>query len=355
VEMSNVQVMAPEHAGAGPAPRNARPASSGWTRTVKGALQAIGIAVLLAGMVAPAWSQSYPNRPIRLVLPFPPGGSTDILGRIVAQYLGESLGQPVIADNRPGLGGYFGLEIASRASPDGHTITIASLVYASGPSVYRKMKFSPEKDLAPIGQISEAPNLVVVHPSVPAKTLKELVSHVRANPNKLHYATSGVGSTLHLSAAMLNNITKMDMVHVPYKGGGGPAMTAVLGGEVQVIVLGPASVPHVQSGKARGLAVLSEQRWSLVPNVPTAREQGFDVVVVGWHGLMAPAGTPRALIDRLNKEWVQIVARPEVEERLKKLGFEPRPGTPDEFRRFLKSETDRWARLIKEVGIPPAD
>jgi tripartite-type tricarboxylate transporter receptor subunit TctC len=337
------------------ASRGAGQAAAIWRRTAAGALQALGIAALLAGLAAPVWAQSYPNRPIRLVLPFPPGGSTDILGRIVAQHLGESLGQPVVADNRPGLGGYFGLEIASRASPDGHTITIASLVYASGPSVYRKMKFNPSKDLAPISQISEAPNLVVVHPSVPAKTLKELVSHVRANPNKLHFATSGVGSTLHLSAAMLNSITKMDMVHVPYKGGGGPAMTAVLGGEVQVIVLGPASVPHVQSGKARGLAVLSEQRWSLVPDIPTAREQGFDVVVTGWHGLMAPAGTPRALIDRLNKEWVQIVARPDVQERLRKLGFEPRPGTPDEFARFLKSETERWARLIKEVNIPPAD
>lgn len=322
----------------------------------KSALQLLGMVFLIAGLTAPVWAQqSYPNRPLRLVLPFPPGGSTDILGRVVAQNLSERFGQPVIADNRPGLGGYYGLEMASKATPDGYTFTIASLVYASGPSVYRKMKFSPARDLVPIGQLSEAPNLVVVNPGVPAKSLKELVDYVRANPNKLHFATSGVGSTLHLSAAMLNNITKMDMVHVPYKGGGGPAMTAVLGGEVQVIVLGPASVPHVLSGKARGLAVLGEQRWALVPNVPTAREQGFDVVVTGWHGLMAPAGTPRVFIDRLNKEWVQIAAKPDVQERLKKLGFEPRPGTPKQFETFLKTETERWARLIKEIKMPAAD
>lgn len=320
------------------------------------ALQLFGMVFLVAGLTAPGWAQqSFPNRPIRLVLPFPPGGSTDILGRVVAQNMSERFGQPVIADNRPGLGGYYGLEIASKANPDGYTITIASLVYASGPSVYRKMQFSPARDLAPIGQLSEAPNLVVVNPGVPAKSLKELVDYVRANPNKLHFATSGVGSTLHLSAAMLNNITRMEMVHVPYKGGGGPAMTAVLGGEVQVIVLGPASVPHVLSGKARGLAVLGEQRWALVPNVPTAREQGFDVVVTGWHGLMAPAGTPRVFIDRFNKEWVQIAAQPEVQERLKKLGFEPRPGTPQQFEKFLKAETERWARLIKEIKMPAAD
>lgn len=320
------------------------------------ALQFFGMVFLLAGLTAPGWAQpNYPNRPLRLVLPFPPGGSTDILGRVVAQSLSERLGQPVIADNRPGLGGYYGLEMASKANPDGYTITIASLVYASGPSVYRKMKFSPVRDLVSIGQLSEAPNLVAVNPGVPAKSLKELVDHVRANPNKLHYATSGVGSTLHLSAAMLNNITKMDMVHVPYKGGGGPAMTAVLGGEVQVIVLGPAAVPHVLSGKARGLAVLGDQRWSLVPNVPTAKEQGFNVVVTGWHGLLAPTGTPRVIIDRINKEWVQTAALPETQERLRKLGFETRPGTPKQFETFLKAETERWARLIKEIKMPAAD
>lgn len=322
---------------------------------VKTLLQAMGLMLLAAGPVSPSLAQQpYPNRPLRLVLPFPPGGSTDILGRIVAQSLSEKLGQPVISDNRPGLGGYLGLDMTAKAIPDGHTFTITSLVYVSGPVTYPDMKLNPQKDLTAIAQISEAPNYLVVNLGVPAKSMKELVDHVRANPRKLHYSTSGVGSTLHLSAAMMNSITKMDMVHVPYKGGGGPAMTAVLGGEVQVIVLGPAAIQHFRAGKARALAVLSEQRISVTPEVPTAREQGFDVVVAGWHGMLAPAGTPRPIIQRLNKYWVDSSTTPDVKERLEKLGFFPRPGTPEQFTAYLKSETVRWQRLIKEINLESA-
>jgi len=318
-------------------------------------LQVLGLMLLAAGLVSPSLAQQpYPNRPLRLVLPFPPGGSTDILGRIVAQSLSEKLGQPVISDNRPGLGGYLGLEMTAKAAPDGYTFTITSLVYTSGPVTYPDMKLNPQRDLTAIGQISEAPNYLVVNLGVPAKSMKELVDHVRANPKKLHYSTSGVGSTLHLSAAMMNSITKMDMVHVPYKGGGGPAMTAVLGGEVQVIVLGPAAIQHFRAGKARALAVLSVQRISVTPEVPTAREQGFDVVVAGWHGMLAPAGTPRPIIQRLNKYWVDSSTSPDVKERLEKLGFFPRPGTPEQFTAYLKSETVRWQRLIKEINLESA-
>jgi len=318
-------------------------------------LQALGFLLLSLGLVSPSLAQQqYPNRPLRLLLPFPPGGSTDILGRIVAQSLSEKLGQPVISDNRPGLGGYLGLDMASKAAPDGYTFTITSLVYASGPVTYPDMKLNPQKDLTSIGQISEAPNYLVVNLGVPAKSMKELVDHVRANPKKLHFSTSGVGSTLHLSAAMMNSITKMDMVHVPYKGGGGPAMTAVLGGEVQVIVLGPAAIQHFRAGKARALAVLSDQRISVTPDVPTAKEQGFDVVVAGWHGMLAPAGTPRPIIQRLNKHWVDSANSPDVKERLEKLGFFPRPGTPEQFTDYLKNETVRWQRLIKEINLESA-
>jgi tripartite-type tricarboxylate transporter receptor subunit TctC len=325
--------------------------TSSFKRT---ALSVLGMVFLGTVLVAPGWAQPYPSRPIRLILPFPPGGSTDILGRIVAQHLSERIGQPVVSDNRPGLGGYLGMEIASQAPNDGHTIVIASLIYASGPLTYPKMKLNPVRDLTPIGQISEAPNFVVVNPGVPAKSLKGLVDYVRANPKKLNFASSGVGSTLHLSASMLNSATKMDLVHVAYKGGGGPAMTAVVAGEVQMIVLGPASIPHFRAGRARALAVLSAQRVSVASDVPTAREQGFDVVVTSWHGLLAPAGTPRARISRLNKEWVQIASSPEVKERLEKLGFVPRPGTPEQFAAYLKAETARWTRLMKEIGIKPA-
>jgi tripartite-type tricarboxylate transporter receptor subunit TctC len=325
--------------------------TSSFKRT---ALSVLGMVFLGTVLVAPGWAQPYPSRPIRLILPFPPGGSTDILGRIVAQHLSERIGQPVVSDNRPGLGGYLGMEIASQAPNDGHTIVIASLIYASGPLTYPKMKLNPVRDLTPIGQISEAPNFVVVNPGVPAKSLKGLVDYVRANPKKLNFASSGVGSTLHLSASMLNSATKMDLVHVAYKGGGGPAMTAVVAGEVQMIVLGPASIPHFRAGRARALAVLSAQRVSVASDVPTAKEQGFDVVVTSWHGLLAPAGTPRARISRLNKEWVQIASSPDVKERLEKLGFVPRPGTPEQFAAYLKAETARWTRLMKEIGIKPA-
>jgi len=318
-------------------------------------MQVMGMTLLAFGLSAPSMAQQqYPNRPLRLVLPFPPGGSTDILGRIVAQSLSEKLGQPVIADNRPGLGGYLGLDMTAKAAPDGYTFTITSLVYASGPVTYPDMKLNPQKDLTTIGQISEAPNYLVVNLGVPAKSMKELVDHVRANPKKLHFSTSGVGSTLHLSAAMMNSITKMDMVHVPYKGGGGPAMTAVLGGEVQVIVLGPAAIQHFRAGKARALAVLSDQRISVTPEVPTAKEQGFDVVVAGWHGLLAPAGTPRPIIQSLNKHWVDSANNPDVKERLEKLGFFPRPSSPEQFTVYLKNETERWQRLIKEINLESA-
>lgn len=325
-----------------------------FSRAARHLMLWLGAAMLASGLAMPAAAQSYPDRPIRLILPFPPGGSTDILGRIVSAALSERLGQPIVNDNRPGLGGYLGLELASRAQNDGHTITIASLVYASGPVTYPKMKFNPERDLTPIGQISEAPNFVVVNPGVPARTLKELVDHVHANPKKLNYASSGSGSTLHLSAAMLNSVTKMDLVHVAYKGGGGPAMNAVVAGEVQMIVLGPAAVPHFKAGRARALAVLSEERSPVATEVPTAKEQGFNVVVTGWHGLMAPAGTPRDRIARLNREWVQVANGAEVKARLQKLGFVPRPGTPEQFGRYLKAETERWTRLLREIGMKPA-
>jgi tripartite-type tricarboxylate transporter receptor subunit TctC len=184
-------------------------------RTVGLVLSMLGLAYLVAGSAASAWAQTYPTRPIRFILPFPPGGNTDILGRIAGQKLSERLGQPVVADNRAGLGGYLGLDLTSKAAPDGYTITIASMVYASGPLTYPDLKFNPEKGLASIGQLSEAPNLVVVHPAVPAKSLKEFVDYARANPKKLNYATSGTGSTLHLATAMLSRVAKMDVVHVP--------------------------------------------------------------------------------------------------------------------------------------------
>lgn len=321
------------------------------SRTLR-ALTAIFLAAV-TGVAAAA--QSYPARPIRLILPFPPGGATDILGRIVGQKLSESLGQPVVADNRPGAGGYLGLEIAAKAQPDGHTIVLGSLVLASGPSLYRKIKLEPLRDLAPVAQLSQSPNLLLVHPAFPAKTVKELVEYARLNPGKLNYGSSGVGSPLHLAAELFKSVTRTHIVHVPYKGGGGPAMTGLLAGEVQMMVLGAAALPHVQAGKVRALVVLGEERWRVLPEVPTAREAGVDVVVPSWHGLLAPAGTPRELVRRLNREWAKIAAREDAREQMQKAGFEPVVATPEQFAKFIAAETARWAAVIREAMIPPAD
>jgi tripartite-type tricarboxylate transporter receptor subunit TctC len=314
------------------------------------------VALLLAAAIAlPARGQSYPLRPIRLILPFPPGGATDILGRIVGQKLSEELGQPVVADNRPGAGGYLGLEIAAKAQPDGHTLVLGSLVLASGPSLYRKMKLDPLVDLAPISQISQSPNMVLVHPGLAVKSLRELVEYARANPGKLNYGSSGIGSPLHLAAELLKKVTATHIVHVPYKGGGGPALTGLLGGEVQMMVLGAAALPHVQAGRVRALAVLGEERWRALPEVPTAREGGIDVVVPSWHGLLAPAATPRELVQRLSREWARIAAMDDTRATLHKAGFEPVATAPEQFAKFIRAETARWAALIKEANIPPAD
>jgi tripartite-type tricarboxylate transporter receptor subunit TctC len=289
-------------------------------------------------------------------LPYPPGGATDILGRILGTKLGERLGQPLVPENRPGGGGYVGLEFTAKARPDGYTLVIASLILASGPSLYKRIQFDPIKELAPISQISQSPNLVLIHPSLPVKNLKEFVEYARANPGKLNYASSGVGTPLHLAVELLKSLTKIDIVHVPYKGGGGPALTALMGGEVQMMVLGPAALPQIQAGKVRALAVLSKERWSLLPNVPTAKEAGIDnLVVTGWHGLLAPAGTQRDIITRLNAEWVKIAAMPDTMEKMQKAGFEPVSGTPEQFSEFSKAETVRWAKIIKEANIPSLD
>jgi len=318
-------------------------------------LVGVGAAVMMAGAVTvPAWAQAFPTKPIRLILPYSPGGATDILGRIASQGYSERLGQPVLADNRPGAGGYLGLELAARARADGYTMVLAALVVASGPTLYPKMQFNPRKDLTPIVQLSQSPNVVLVHPSSPARTLNDLIDQARASPGKLNYASSGVGSPLHLAAELLKNVTKTNFVHVTYKGGG-PALAGLMGGEVQMMVLGAAALPQIRAGKVRALAVLGEERWSELPDVPTALEVGVkDVVVPSWHGLLAPAGTPRQIINRLNKEWVNIAAVEETRTTMQKLGFEPVTGTPEQFAKYIDAETQRWARVIKEANIAAA-
>lgn len=311
---------------------------------------------LVTAMVSPLCAQSYPTKPIRFVLPYPPGGPTDFLGRLIGQRLGERLGQPVVADNRPGAGGNVGSEVGAKAPPDGYTISIGGFWLASSPSLYKKLNYDPLKDLAPISIVSQSPNLLLVHPSLPVKNLKDLLEYAKANPGKLNFASSGVGSPLHLAGELFKSLAKINIVHVPYKGGGGPALTALMGGEVQMMVLGPkASLPQINANKVKAIAVLTAERLPLLPDVLTAREAGIDLVVTSWHGILAPAGTPRDIVNRLNAEWAKIAVMPDIQEKMRNAGFEAKSGTPEQFAEFIKAETILWGKVIKEAKLPTID
>ena len=318
---------------------------------------AIAIAALLSGaMVTPLLAQSYPIKPIRFVLPYPPGGPTDFLGRLVALKLGERVGQPLVPDNRPGAGGNVGTEFTAKAPPDGYTIGIGGSWIAISPSIYKKLNYDPLKDLAPIAIVSQSPNLLLIHPSLPVKSLKDLVEYAKANPGKLNYGSSGIGSPLHLAGELFKSLAKIDVVHVPYKGGGGPALTALMGGEVQMMVLGPgAAMPQITSGKVKALAALSSERVPSLPDVPTAKEAGLDLVVTSWHGILAPAGTPRDIVNRLSSEWAKIAVMPDVKEKMQTSGFDAKSSTPGQFAEFIKAETALWGKVIREAKIPPID
>ena len=321
-----------------------------WLMSV-GVVLAVSVAPWVAG---PAAGQTFPVKTVRLILPFPPGGPSDILGRALAQKMGEQMGQQVIADNRPGAGGNLGLELASKAPPDGYTMVLSSPLIALSPHLYSKLNYDPYKDLAPISLVAVIQNVVLVHPSVPAKNLKELAQVARASPGKLNYGSGGVGTTTHLAPELFMSITKTKMVHVPFKGSG-LALIGLIGGQVDVLVMAvPAAEAQVRAGKARALAVISEKRATPMPNVPTSKESGFDNFVVDiWYGILAPSGTPPALVNRLNSEINKALAAPDMKDRLLAAGIQPIGNTPDQFAGFIKSESARFAKVIKDAGIPP--
>jgi tripartite-type tricarboxylate transporter receptor subunit TctC len=313
------------------------------------AFAALTIAMFAAGSAS---SQTYPVRPIRLILPFPPGGPTDITGRVIAQKLSEQLGQSVVPDNRPGAAGNIGLELAAKAPPDGYTIVLAAPPIAISPSLYKKLNYDAQKDLAPISLVAEIQNIVVAHNSVPAKTLKDLIQLARSNPGKLNFSSSGAGSTNHLASELLKGKYKLDMVHVPFKGSG-PALVALMSGQVDWGTMAvPGAIPLVKAGKVRALAVLSEKRVPALPQVPTAVESGIEGFVVSiWYGILAPAGTPREIINRLNSEIKKALASPDLKERLANSGVDPLTSTPEQLASYIKSETVRYAKIIKDSGI----
>ena len=316
----------------------------------------VGLFLLTGIAVSPLGAESYPNRPIRFILPYPPGGAVDTIGRIIAQKLSERLGQPVVTENKPGAGSTIGTEIAVRAKPDGYTIVIGSASITIGPSLYRKLNYDPLRDLAPISMAALGHQVFLVHPSLPVNDLKELVAYARANPGKLNYSSGGVGNPGHLALELLKSLAQINIVHVPYKGAG-QAMIGLVGGEVNMQASSiPAAVPHIQSGKVKALAVLGDERSTLLGNVPTAKEAGLDNwVVSSRYGFLAPAGTPRDIIDRLNTEWAKCAAMPDTREKLKGVGVEPLTSTPEQYHEFLKSEIARWGKVIREANIKSLD
>ena len=317
-------------------------------------LKSVGIALLvIAGIAGPATAQTFPAKTIRMILPFPPGGPSDILGRALAQKLTEQLGHTVITDNRPGAGGNLGLELTAKAPPDGYTIVLSSPLIALSPSLYSKLNYE-QKDLAPVSLVALIQNVVLVHPSVPARNLKELVQIARSNPGKLNYGSGGVGTTTHLAPELLMSMTKTKMVHVPYKGSG-LALLGLISGQVDVLVMAvPAAEQQVKAGKARALAVVSEKRATPLPDIPTARESGFDNFVVDiWYGILAPAATPQNVVARLNTEINKALAAPDLKDRLLTAGIQPLGNTPDQLASFIRSETGRYAKVIKDAGIKP--
>jgi tripartite-type tricarboxylate transporter receptor subunit TctC len=296
--------------------------------------------------------QAYPSKPIRLILPFPAGAPNDTVGRALGQKLTEQLGENVVPDNRPGAGGNLGIGVAAKSPPDGYTLLLATPGIALSSSLYSKLNYDAARDFAPIARVTTIQNILVVHPSVPAKTLKQFISLARAHPGKLNFASGGPGTTNHLANELLKHLERINLVHVPYKGAT-LGMLAMIGGEVdEVIVPVAAAIPQIRAGKVRALAVLSEERVPTLPDVPTAKEAGVDNFVVSiWYGMFAPARTPPDIVARLSREVIKALESPDLRERLTALGVDPWPGTPEELASLVRSETARYAILIKSIGL----
>lgn len=314
---------------------------------------AAAFAVLLAMAVAPpAPAQDYPNRPITLVIPFAPGGSTSIVGRVIADKMSETLGEKIIIDNRPGAGGTIGTKAVAKSDPDGYTIALGYTgTLAIGPSLYIKAGYDPRKDFAPIGLIGNAPNSLVVHPSFPAKTVAELIAYAKANPGQVNFGSAGAGTVSHITGEYFAHAAGITLIHIPYKGTG-PALVDLLGGHIPMAFAPiPATHGSVANGQLRALAVTSPTRTSLLPDVPTIAESGlagFDASL--YYGLVAPAGTPQPIIDRLNRELRAALDSDEVKKRLAQDGTEPTPGTPADYAAFIDKDETKWSQLIKASG-----
>jgi tripartite-type tricarboxylate transporter receptor subunit TctC len=298
-------------------------------------------------------ADNYPAKPIRLIVPFPPGGPADALARLVGEKMAASLGKAIVVENRPGAGGNIGMEVGAKAAPDGYTLVLAPAGNLTvNPSLYRSIPYDVGRDFTPISVLATVPNILVVHPSVPAKTVTELVQYAKAHPGELNFSSPGNGSGAHLAGELLKSMANVDMTHVPFNGIA-PAVTAVLGGQVQAMFAGaPSVLQHVKSGKLRALAVASLARIAAAPNLPTLAESGFPGFdVTSWYGIVAPAGTPSQVIDRLHSEMTKALNEPDLREKLSALGAEPVGNTPAEFAATIRSETAKWSKIVKDAKI----
>lgn len=314
---------------------------------------ALALALALGVAGGAAWSQPYPAKPIRMVVPYPAGGGSDLIARSISKKLSEKLGQSVVVDNRGGATGMIGTDIAAKSAPDGYTLLLGSVAeVALNAAVYRKMSYNPERDLAPVSLIATSPLVLAVHPSLPARNVKEFIALARKRPGEITYATAGEGSPHNVAGEWMKLLAKIDIVHVPYKGGG-PQLIDMLGGHVHSgFVALPIVAPYLKSGRLRALAVTSLKRSPAIPRVPTLDESGVRGLDVSqWWGVLAPAGTPGDVISKINAETTRIVALPDVKALLTEVGAEPMATSPDQFGRFIRAEIAKFRRIVKEAKI----
>ena len=312
-------------------------------------LSLVIVAALLSGAAA---AQTYPSKPVKLVVTYPPAGSSDLMGRILGQKLGELWGQPVIVENKPGAAGSIGMEYASHQPPDGSSFLIANLGPAVINPLLTKVPYDVERDFVPVSLIATGPNILVVNPSSPAKTLGELIAYARANPGKLNFGSGGSGSIAHMSGELLKSLTHVDIVHVPYKGGI-LSINDLLAGHVDMVFSDALPVmQYIRASRLRALAITGAERSPFAPDIPTCLESGVPgLVAVNWWGVLLPAGTPKPIADKFHDDLVKVMQQPEVKEKFAALGVDAVSGTPEQLRAYIKSETVKYARLIKEAGI----
>jgi tripartite-type tricarboxylate transporter receptor subunit TctC len=295
---------------------------------------------------------AYPSKPLRFILPFPPGGGTDILGRLIGERLSAGLGQPVVLENRGGAGGNVGAEAAARSAPDGYTIVLVAPSLAISPTLYSKLNYDPVKDFAPLSLVATVPNVVITQPSIQAATLQEFAALARARPGGLNFGSGGSGTSNHLAGELFNIVAGVKLVHIPYKGVN-LAMQDVLGGNIHFVVIGiPAAAPHIKAGKLRALAVLAPNRSAALPEVPTAAEAGMPAFeVTTWYGVLAPAGTPRSIVMRLNQELVKVMHSAEMKAPLAASGTDPLTSTPEEFAAYIRQEIAKWGDVVRKANL----